>query len=279
MSDIRNSSSLFSHDNLGAVCIDTKRVLDACRDRDCYENVRVYLTAEGEDVLDAATNIRARSANIICAYVGVDDVPFNCGFFRISIRYYVLLDFEACLGLGRSQTFAGVVVLEKEVILYGGEGSVNTFSSSPDRGFCSACEAGSIGTTAPVAIVEAVEPIVLGTRVVDCGCPCSAGEYIEIPENVSESVGGTLRISTDGPRLYISLGTFSVIRLVRSAQLIVQATDYSVPDKECTSADNDDSPCSIFNNISFPEKRFRGSECNTAERNSGRGKGGCGCGK
>ena len=74
--------------NNGVVCIDTKRVLDSCRDRDCFEDTRVYLTCLGEEILQNSTNVRTRSAKIICAYVGVDEVPFNCGFYRIRVRYY-----------------------------------------------------------------------------------------------------------------------------------------------------------------------------------------------
>ena len=34
------------------VCIETNRVLDSCRDRDCYENVRVYLSDFGNEILE-----------------------------------------------------------------------------------------------------------------------------------------------------------------------------------------------------------------------------------
>ena len=34
-----------------SVCIDTNRVLDSCRDRDCFENVRVYLSSFGNEIL------------------------------------------------------------------------------------------------------------------------------------------------------------------------------------------------------------------------------------
>lgn len=274
MSDNRNCNSAFGTDSRGSVVIDTKRVLDSCRDRDCFENARVYLSSFGEETLSSASNIRARSAKILWAYVGVDDVPFNCGFYRVNVKSYVLVELEACLGIGRSQTFQGLAVLEKEVILYGGEGSVTTFTSDPDSSYCS-YSTDNMGTTAPVAIIETVEPIILGTKVVECGCPCSQNEYIEIPENLRHCLGAEMAISTDGPRLYVSLGVFSVIRLVRSAQLLVQASDYSVPDKECVAAENDDDPCALFRTMSFPETSFRGNGC-VAANNPGRAKG-CGC--
>jgi hypothetical protein len=33
------------------VCIETDRVMDSCRDRDCFENVRVYLSCFGNEIL------------------------------------------------------------------------------------------------------------------------------------------------------------------------------------------------------------------------------------
>ena len=41
----------------------------------------------------------------------------------------------------------------------------------------------------------------------------------------------------------------------RTAQYLINATDYCVPDKECVSNDDDD-PCSIFKNMAFPTQEF-----------------------
>ena len=69
-----------------------------------------------------------------------------------------------------------------------------------------------------------------------------------------------LVIQTTGPRLYVSFGIFSVIILQRPAQLLIQATDYSVPDKECGPRGNDDDPCALFRSIAFPISQFRGTD-------------------
>ncbi|MBR5140719.1 MAG: hypothetical protein IKV16_06665 [Clostridia bacterium] len=264
----------------GTVCIDTKRILDCCRDRDCFEDTRVYLGACGEEILANATNVRTRSANLLCAYVGVEEVPFNCGFYRVDVRYYIELEFEACLGVGRSQSFKGVCALEKDVILYGGEGKAVSFSSDSSAGYCAPCCPGGGTTNAPVAVVETVEPIVLGTKVVECGCPCPCpcGENADIPEGVRTSIGEALVFDSQAPRLYVSFGVFSVIRIERPAQLLVQATDYSVPDKECTRGTNDSNPCELFRTIAFPVAQFRATECcqNDTANTSGNS-GGCGC--
>ena len=35
-----------------AVCISTQKIMDACRDQDCMENVPVYLTTESQNTLE-----------------------------------------------------------------------------------------------------------------------------------------------------------------------------------------------------------------------------------
>ncbi len=261
----------------GTVCIDTKRVLDSCRDRDCFEDTRVYLTCMGEEILANSSNVRTRSAKLLWAYVGVDEVPFNCGFFRIKIRYYIEVEFEACIGVGRSQCFKGLAVLDKEVILYGGEGRAITFTSKGTNNYCSMCNM-KVTTNDPVAVVETVDPIVLGTRVSDCncGCPCGGTEYVDLPDGVRNSLGAELVLNSTGPRLLVSFGVFSVIRMERPAQLLVQATDYSVPDKECNAATDNDNPCALFRTIAFPTSQFRGT-AHPTDISDNKNNGGCGC--
>ncbi len=285
MSENRNTMSGLFQDNRGMVCIDTNRVLDSCRDRDCFENTRVYLTSFGEEILANGSNIRARSANILWAYVGVNEVPFNCGFYQVTIRYYVGIEFEACLGVGRSQTFKGLAVLEKEVILYGGEGSVTTFTSEPENDYCSR-NYSNRGTNDPVATVETIEPIVLGTKITEPGCHCNnccggCGDCNEFPRITNDFLCGEISNCDNAPRLYITFGLFSVIRITRPAQLLVQATDYSVPDKECVAATNDENPCATFERMPFPINRFRGTNRKNDLNETGNGRnarGGC-CGK
>lgn len=280
MQDNRNASLTSQCDGRSTVCIDTNRVLDSCRDRDCFENARVYLTSFGEEVINSATSVRIRSAKLLWAYVGVDEVPFNCGFYQITVRYYVIIEGEACLGIGRSQTFKGISVLEKNVILYGGEGSITAFSSSPENDYCNIGNIDTVSYNNPVAVVETVEPIVLGTKIVDCSCPCLANEAIEIPSEICGCIDGTLNIASDNARLYVSFGIFSVIRIQRPAQLLIQATDYSVPDKECTPATNEDNPCAMFNTMAFPTSQFKTTgTCSTGIEQNAPKSGGCGCRK
>ena len=277
MTDNRNTPQSCGQDGRGTVCIDTRRVLDSCRDRDCYENVRVYLNTFGDEVLASATNIRARSAKVLWAYVGVDEVPFNCGFYRISIRYYVSIELEVCLGIGRTQNLCGIAVLEKNVVLFGGDGGVTTFTSEGNGDFCAGPNYNNMSKNGPIAIVETVEPVILGTNLIDdCCCRPKNDCAHELPDAIIEYLGGNVDPGYDGPRLYVSLGIFSVIRMVREAQLLIQAEDYSVPEKECRPQDNCD-PCATFEHLPFPTDRFTARAIHTGEVNGRERRGGCGC--
>ena len=280
MPENKNCTNGLSFDTRGTVCIDTYRVLDCCRDRDCFEDARVYLSCDGEEQIANATSVRTRSAKTLWAFVGVDEVPFNCGFYRITVRYYIKVELEVCSGIGRTQCITGLVIVEKEVILYGGEGSVTSFSSSPENNYCGIGDFDTVGNNDPVAIVETVEPVVLATRL-DCECPgcaaCNRNEVFDIPRQIACQLDGEIVASSSGPRVYISLGLFSVVRIQRPEQLLVQATDYSVPEKECFSKDKDDNPCALFRGIAFPVSQFRTST-QSHQLQSG-GSGGCGCGR
>lgn len=244
------------------VCIETNRILDSCRDRDCFENVRVKLTDFGRDILDRSGNIRVKEACIAWTFITIDPVQFNRGFYQVLIRFYVKLVFEACVGTGRAQEFEGVAVVEKKVILYGSESNVSIFKSSADTNdYCAVPEPCCPTRNVPTAVVEVVDPIVLNTRIVEdggnCGCcACNCCCACDIPECVQNRFGGSIVDDNDGDKyLVVSLGFFSVVRIVRPGQYLVQATEYCVPDKECVIAEEDD-PCSLFRSMAFPTSEF-----------------------
>ena len=98
-------------------CIETNRILDSCRDRDCYENARVYLTDMGQELIENTGQVRVKECCIAWTYIGIDPVQFNRGFYAITIRFFVKLICEACVRGGRGQEFDGIAVLEKQVVL------------------------------------------------------------------------------------------------------------------------------------------------------------------
>ncbi len=237
------------------VCIDVNRVLDSCKDKDCFSDVKVYLTDFGQDIIDRAGAIRVKSTKIVGVNIDTEPVQFNRGFYQILIRFYVKLVFEACVNVGRSVEFEGIAVCDKKVILYGSEGNVNIFKSCPSCEFCDPAPEGSATTNMPTVVLETVDPIVLSVCNVDKPCCrpcCSIGE---IPENVCAFVNGPLCDHDDGRTLYVTLGFFSIVRIERPGQFLVQATEYSVPEKTCPPVCEED-PCSLFEKMAFPINEF-----------------------
>lgn len=258
------------------VCIDTYRILDSCRDKDCFENVRVYLTAFGQEIIDRTSIVRAKHSRVLSTYIDIDEVPFNCGFYQLTVKIFIKLIFEACLTGGNIQEFEGIAAVEKKVILFGSTGSVSVFKSD---GVCNAfCPSFNCGkcesaTTLPVAVIETVDPLVLDVKVKEptWSC-CQVCCCCDIPENVSGYVRGELCDIENSNILTVSLGLFSVIRIERPAQLLVNAAEYCVPEKQCLEAKDDD-PCSIFNSMPFPVSEFCPPSKNCFEGS----KNNCGC--
>ena len=242
------------------VCIDTYRVLDSCRDKDCFEDVRVYLTGEGQDIIERTGAVRAKSAEVVWANIDIDSVPFNKGFYQLYIRIYVKVTCEACICPGNLREFEGVAAIDKKVILFGGEGNVNVFKSElieKSNGFCGGCGTGK-GSSLPVAVLETVDPIVLSSKIAEPGRPCrcsSCASIDEIPDNVFAGFSGELVDCPGACRLLVSLGLFSVVRIERPAQYLVNAVEYCVPEKECVMPPEDD-PCSLFRKMAFPTSEF-----------------------
>jgi hypothetical protein len=237
--------------------IEASRILDACRDRDCFEDVRVFLTAAGDDVIARTGNVRVKCVKIVGSNIMVDQIQFNRGFYTVTVRFFLQCTFEACIPMGQPQEIDGIAVLEKRAVLFGGESNVSVFRSYGSGSFCSVPDSVACDHNTPEAVVEVVQPIVLNCRVKEaregCNCCCCC---CDIPTTVSDTLCGVLN-DDDGVERYltVSLGVFSVIRLVRPGQLLVEATEYCLPDKECCTQSGED-PCCSFRNMPFPISEF-----------------------
>ena len=107
MGETRSAAPTAHADRFGcshcdAVYIDTNRILDSCRDKDCFENVRVYLSDIGQEIIDRATSVRAKCAEIVDTCISVSPMNFNRGFYQINVRMYIRMEFETCVG-GKAQ--------------------------------------------------------------------------------------------------------------------------------------------------------------------------------
>lgn len=104
-----------------AVCIHTSKVTDSFRDKDCIEDLRVYLTRDSQCALDRATGARARYAELLHVGLEVEPVPFHRGHYSVDITYYYRILADALMGNARPVPIFGLAVFSKRVVLYGGE--------------------------------------------------------------------------------------------------------------------------------------------------------------
>ena len=57
-----------------AMSIHTRKITDSCRDKDCIEDLRVYLTTGSQAILDNAAGAKVRCAELLYAYIDVETV-------------------------------------------------------------------------------------------------------------------------------------------------------------------------------------------------------------
>ena len=257
------------------VYIDTNRIMDSCRDKDCYEDVRVYLTDFGQEIIEQSGSVRAKSASVVGTNINVVPLAFNKGFYQVNIRMYIRCVCEACVCAGRPQEVEGLAIVDKSVILFGSEGSVKMFRSNPMcTDFCSSNPHDTTsGSNLPVAVLEVVDPVGLSCKIEERAkcrcCRCCCGD---VPTPILNSLNGNLCQADEPQRfLVLTLGFFSVVRIERPGQFLVHASEYAVPEKECTMVDDDD-PCSAFRKMSFPTEQFAPPALEGTQRR-------CGCGK
>ena len=223
-----------------ALSIHTQKITDSCRDKDCIEDLRVYLTRESQAVLDTAAAAKVRSAELIYTAIDVSPVAFHRNHYTIDLTFYYKVIADAAVTPCRPAAICGLALFSKRAVLCGENSGAHIFRSD--------CP-GSTGGSLPTAVVEVLDPMVLGSRV----CPVQACE----PCSLTIPTGG------DRQRLFVTLGQFSIIRLERPAQLIVPVLDYAIPTKECCSDPGScaEDPCALFDRVPFPAEAFTPTGC------------------
>ena len=273
-----------------AVCIHTRKVYDSCREKECLRDLRVFLTSASQEILENAINVKAKNAELLFASIDVEPITYNRGFFTVDVRYFYRVTLDAFCGIGRPKTLCGLAIFDKRTVLFGSEGNARIFSSNF---VCNAQDIQNLErTNLPVAVVEVVNPVVLGSKILDT-C-CDNGSSIDIPAEICGCFDDDLVVNSEGRQLFVTLGQFSIIKLERDVQLLIPAFDFCMPDKECPG--NPDDPCALFQNFQFPVDEFFPPKINDfvqishggahhdgchhdgCEQNTGH-QGGCGCGQ
>lgn len=261
-----------------AVCIQVEKIYDACKEKDCIENAPVLFRNPRlmQCILRKAINVKVRRAEVVDVYADVEPVPFKRGFYTVDIKFFIKVTLDIFLPkfpVGtRIITVPGLVLFDKKVILFGSEGNIKIFKSKYVKyGIDTPAESNLQQDNLPISKVEVAEPIALNAVLADvcnkccddCCCdgpaPRSFEQYledVEIDESELEiderhgqgNVGNEREVQ-------VSLGLFSIIKLVRYVQLLIPAFDFCVPNKKCIAATDED-PCVLFDTIDFPVDEF-----------------------
>ena len=233
-----------------AVCIDAQRVYDSCSDKDCIEDIRVLFPAARQSLVDSATNVRVREVNVITVYIDLQPIPFNKGFYSVDMTFF----FDVCLDLFGGTASCpvpinGVAIFNKKVVLYGSEGNVKLFTSGCSMDDVQAEDARVL----PKATVQVAQPVALSARLCEhsaCGCE----PYCRIPESICQRYGGDFDSCPQKNTVYVTIGLFIIVQMVRNVQMLIPAYDFCVPEKECVASS--DNPCELLRRIDFPTSEF-----------------------
>ena len=243
-----------------AMSIHTRKITDSCRDKDCIEDLRVYLTKGSQALLDTAATARVRSAELLYTYIDVEPVAFDRNHYCVDVTFYYRVLADATIGAARPAALYGVAMFTKRAVLCGEDSRAHIYRSDTRIG-------GPDGITLPAAnrptaVVEVLDPMVLGSKVRPvCECKCQESG-VQLPMSIVKQFDEDLVISGEQKRLYVTLGQFSIIRMERDAQLIVPVLDYAIPTKECCDAPGSaEDPCEMFSRIPFPTGQFTPSGC------------------
>jgi len=246
-----------------SLSIHTRKITDSCRDKDCIEDLRVYLTAGSQKLLDACTGAKVRCAELLYTYIDVEPVAFDRNHYCIDVTFYYRVLADAVVGCSRPAALYGLAVFNKRAVLCGEDSRAHIFTS--DTKLCQLDGPTIRSANRPTAVVEVLDPMVLSSRVQDvCDCRGKEASVCQIPDVICKLFDEELMVSGGSRRLFVTLGQFSVIRLERDAQLVVPVLDYSLPTKECCDAPGcAEDPCEMFSRIPFPVKQFapRGCDC------------------
>ena len=264
MSEQHTDTQRCSPDQRQSMSIHTRKITDSCRDKDCIEDLRVYLTTGSQQLLDSSANARVRSAELLYTYIDVEPVAFDRNHYCIDVTFYYRVLADAVVGASRPATLYGLAVFSKRAVLCGEDSRAHIFQSNTRLGQPDGLPL--YAANLPTAVVEVLDPMVLSSKVKDV-CECTCNEVMaQIPAAIRSRFDEELVLSGDRRRLFVTLGQFSIIRLERDVQLVVPVLDYSIPTKECCETPGcAEDPCEMFSRIPFPAMEFSPKSCDNTD--------------
>jgi len=117
-----------------AMSIHTRKITDSCRDKDCIEDLRVYLTSTSQTVLNSAGGAKVRSAELLYTAIEVEPVSFDGHHYCIDITFFYRILADASTGGVRFTPITGLSVFSKRAVLCGEDSSAHIFRSDVQIG-------------------------------------------------------------------------------------------------------------------------------------------------
>lgn len=251
-----------------AVCVQVEKVYDHCKEKDCIDDAVVDFKNDSgiHDLIENAFKVRTKKVEVCKVFADVEELPFKRGFYTVNIRYKFKVVIEFCIktrGVFETVPKVGFVYFNKTVMLFGSEGKVKIFKSvfkeGEDDTGCGKFV--SEQDNLPITKVEVADPLVLNTTIKKvCACPimpccCDDDEFEEAEEVACHPHPHPHPHPQPVEQVVVTIGLFSIIKLVRNVQLLIPAFDFCYPNKECI-ASTDEDPCELFDTIDFPMDQF-----------------------
>ena len=104
------------HELRQAMSIHTRKITDSCRDKDCIEDLPVYLTAGSQRALDGSANTRVRCAELLSTYIDVEPVTFDRNHYCVDITFYYRILADTIIGANQSVEEPVSIAKVKEMV-------------------------------------------------------------------------------------------------------------------------------------------------------------------
>ena len=69
------------------VCIHTQQITDSCLDKDCIDDLRVYLTQSSQSALENASSVKIRYAELLYASVDTEPLAYKSGWYAVDVTW------------------------------------------------------------------------------------------------------------------------------------------------------------------------------------------------
>ena len=138
-----------------AMSIHTRKITDSCRDKDCIEDLRVYLTKGSQCILDSAAGARVRSAELLYTYIDVEPVAFDRNHYCIDVTFYYQILADAMTGAIHPAPLYGLAVFTKRAVLCGEDSQAHIYRSDTRLGEADGVT--RVRANRPTAVVEVTD--------------------------------------------------------------------------------------------------------------------------